>query len=135
MKRIVFHVSVVVGIVGICFATVIPIPPTEETVRGVWIGFPPEANDFYRLLLQEHSGVFASSFAGEKTKLYIIESWSLDSKGQLMIKTSPISTNAYPVLINGKANSSNIQLKISGRGGSWTQEVVLHREELIEKRI
>jgi len=135
MPKIILRSFAILAFVSVCLSTVIPLPPNEQTIRGMWVGFSSDANDFYRLELQDQGGLFASSFAGGDAKVYKINSWSLNANGEMLIKTSPISTNAYPILVMGKAKSSQIQLTIKGPGGGWMHEVTINKEWVIEKRM
>jgi hypothetical protein len=110
-------------------------PVEKRMVTGVWVGLTVEANDFYRLLLLEGgSGVLGTTFVGKEPLLYKITSWKLKS-GNLKIVVTPISTNAYPIVVDGTAVPSHITLKIKDPKGGWSRQVVLYKEQLIEDRI
>ena len=135
MRKAFLQSCLIFAFIAVCVAKVIPLHPNAETVRGTWVGFSPDANDFYRLELRDPDGFAASSFAGGNVKLYKIDSWSLSTSGGMVINTSPISTNAYPILVTGKAKSSQIQLTVKGPEGGWVHEIILNKEELVEKRM
>src|SRR5262245_47638813 len=103
MRKLILGISIVVLLGSICFSTVIEVPPTRQDIRSTWIGFTPLVNDFYRIVLRDKDGYIAHSFAGKESELYKIESWSIDSKGRLSIKTSPISKGAYQIIMRGDA--------------------------------
>lgn len=136
MQKSILVVIVLLLFGVMCFSTVISIPPKEQQIVGNWVGFTPSANDFYRISLGDHDGFIGCSFVGEKAKLYRIDSWNLDSKGRFTIKASGISENAYPIVIEGHAMISRLELKIMGpaKEKGWEIDVTLYREELIESR-
>ena len=72
---------------------------------------------------------------GSRPRLYHINSWVLDSKGRMQLKISPASTNDYPIVATGHASSHKLELKIESTDKGWREEVIVYREELIEKQM
>jgi hypothetical protein len=107
------------------------VPPTEKSLQGVWIGLPYQANDFCRLILTNNSGLFAHSFELEKPMLYSVNSYKTDALGNVSFEVSTGSTNAYPILLSGRANSHEIRIAIRSPDGGWSHESVLYREETV----
>lgn len=121
-------------VTGVCFATVIPLGHTKESASGIWFGFTSEANSFYRLDLNERGGTLSVREVRSRSRVYRIDSWSI-SKGQLRFNISAISTNDYPILVNGRIDGGKLQLRIEPPDKGWVREVVAFREELIESEM
>lgn len=120
---------------GLCSSNVIPVPPTNESLQGVWIGLPYQAHDFCRLVLTNNAGLFAHGFESERPMLYCIRSYNTEGQGKVTFKITPASTNAYPILLTGDANSYRIRIVIKAPGGRWSHESVLYREETVNKML
>lgn len=116
----------------VCFATVIPRPVIKNDILGVWFGFTPDGNQFYRIALNEHDGLIGTSFISSEPRIYRIDSWGLDTKGMLQMSVLPASTNAYGIRVTGKATGSTLELQFNSENGGWTHELVLYREALLE---
>jgi hypothetical protein len=65
--------------------------------------------------------------------IYTVDSYKLDGQGGVKFKLSTASTNAYPVLVNGKATHYAIRIVIRSPDGGWSHESVLYREETVER--
>ena len=76
-----------------------------------------------------------SSDSEEEPKLYKIDKWTVDSRSQVTMRTSPISSNAYPIIIEGRATFSRLEFKLMGPEKGWRKEVALSKEALIRGRI
>ena len=123
-------------LVSVCLARVTSAAPTRQEVIGTWLGFTDSANDFYRVILTDRGGFVGHSFARGRAELYRIESWELGPKSRLTIRTSPISTNAYHIEMEGLVTASRMQFTVSGsRKEGWRQEVPLYREEFLADQI
>jgi len=124
-------VSAAVGL-----SRVIPVAPKRDDILGTWLGFSSELRDFCRIVLKSQGGIIAhSSDSGEEPKLYRIDKWAVDSRSQVTMRTSPISSNAYPIIIEGRATFSSLEVRIMGPEGGWRKEVALRKEALVRGRI
>src|SRR4051812_49043425 len=112
-----------------------PRGPAASELVGTWIGFTPEENDFFRIVLKLEGGLLAHSFVGCDPAIYKIDSWSLNNRGKLLIKTAGVSTNAYPITITGTSSGYQLSLKVSANGTAWSREVLFHNEVAMKKRI
>jgi hypothetical protein len=119
---------------GCAFSKTKPVPPSKKDILGMWIGFTSDGNSFYRVLLSEKDGVLARSFVGEEPMLYKFNSWNLNSRGQIYISPTPVSSNAFAIRLSGNAWVSKIFLKQTPRDGGWTEEFMLQKEDVLEKR-
>jgi hypothetical protein len=128
-------IFVMLALTDSCFPTVIPVPPSESDIQGVWIAAPSESSGLCRLVLTNSRSLFALSYEMEKPMVYSIGSWSLDKAGRITLKTTPTSTNAFSIVVKGKATRSRIRIVISSPDGGWQDETVLHREETVEARL
>jgi len=117
----------------LCFSDVIPVPPTEETIQGSWIGLPYEMNEYCRLVLTNKHGFFARGFDQQKPLIYAVDSYRVDRQGSVKFKTSPASTNAYPIAVSGTARPYEIRIVIRSPDGGWSRTSVLCREETAER--
>ena len=135
MRILITTLSAMVLTAAILLSKTVPLAPKESDVVGTWVGFTSEANNFYRIVLRKQGGLLAQGFGDAAPALYRIESWSLDTKSKLSIRTSQISTNAYPMRAEGSATTSRLDLKFMGMEGGWMREVSMHREDLIKRRI
>jgi len=111
---------------------VTPASPTEESIQGSWVGLPYQVSDYCRLVLTNGRGLFARSYELEKAMIYTVVSYKLDREGSVMFELSAASTNAYPVLVSGKATHYSIRIVIRSPDGGWSHESVLYREETVE---
>ena len=135
MKGALLAALVVLALRDTCLPTVIPVPPTEQSIQGVWIGLPSESNGLCRLVLTNGRGVLALSFEMETPMLYTVDSWSLGKARKITLKLSPTSTNAFPILVSGVATHSRIRVVITSPDGGWRDETILYREEKLEGRL
>lgn len=135
VRRQLSLILVTLALTDPCSPTVIPVPPGESAVQGVWVSAPSESNGCCRLVLTNRGSLFALSYELEKSMVYIISSWSLDQSGGITLTTTPASTNAFPIVVRGKATRSRIRIVISSPDGGWQDETVLHREETLGARL
>jgi len=120
---------------SVSISTVFPVAPLSQDVVGAWVGFTSEANDAYRVVLNEKGGFIAHSFAGGEPALYRIDSWTLDSKSNFALRISPLSTNAYPIIVVGSVPSFHLQFKFAGKDAGWSHDVSLYKESVINDRL
>jgi hypothetical protein len=135
MHKAILYSLATLALAGVCSSTVISFPPTDKALQGVWIGVPYQANDFCRLVLTNNTGLFAHGFEDEKPMLYTINSYKTEGQGHVTFNVSPISTNAYPIVVIGTANSHQIRLVIKSPDGGWSHESMLYREETVNKML
>lgn len=135
VTKVILWVALSVTCTNLCFPDVIPVPPTEQSIQGSWVGLPSESSDFCRLVLTNGRGQFAFSIELGKSMVYTVNSYSLDRQGGITLKTSAASTNAYPVVVTGKAKHSQIRIMVRAPDGGWWHESVLYREEGVESRL
>jgi hypothetical protein len=121
----------------VCFARVTSFPPKASQLYGTWVGFSEEANNFYRLTLRDGQGTFAFSEAissnSASCKIYHVDRWSVDAKGQLAMKATGLQTNYEPIALSGNAYTYMIKFALGRRGGGWQRAGILHREEVVER--
>ena len=67
--------------------------------------------------------------------VYTVDSYKLDQQGNIAFKLSAASTNAYPILVSGKATSYEIRIVIRAPDGGWSHKSVLYREETVERML
>ncbi len=135
MYKIIAYTLATLASAGLCSSNVISVPPTTESLQGVWIGVPYQAHDFCRLALTNNAGLFAHGFEAQKPMLYSIKSYKAEGQGKVTFKITPASTNAYPILLSGDANSYSIRIVIKSPDGGWSHESVLYREETVNRML
>ena len=135
MPRVILCTLLIFTFTDWCSPTVIQVAPTEESLQGCWVGVPYQTSDYCRLVLTNGTGIFARIDQPEKPVVYRIETYKTDRQGRVSFRTSPASTNAYPIVITGTANSHQIRLTIKSPDGGWSHESVLYREETVNRRL
>ena len=125
------------GSLGVALAQLLtPVPPDLHALRGTWVGFTSEANDFYRVRLDADGGSMAAAFAGREPRLSRITALAIDSQSRITMDISPISTNAYAIRVGGSAETSRLQLRVTGPDtNGWVHDILLYREDLLLGRI
>lgn len=125
-------------------ATPIPVcewkvtPPEEKTLVGAWIGFEQDELDFVRLDLRSNSTGYCARVSPADTSLhdygveaYRVSRWTMDG-WKLVIRLTPITTNAEPIYLQGSYNGSSFDLEMGGANGQWKSRLALFRESRID---
>ncbi len=133
MQKLIISVFVVFSVALISLSKVIPIPPTQESLRGAWLGISSDGIDFYRLVLRGQTGLLAFCLVGDVPDVYKIDALSVSADGRMTINSSPVSKDGYLIDVAAKAQHSQIKLLITGRDRKWSREVILFREESVER--
>lgn len=129
------RIAAIFILVGACCAVVIPVPIAKKGILGAWSGFTSDANHFYRVVLREQDGWIGASFVGSEPRIYRIDSWGINSKGELRMSVASVSTNAYAILIRANAKTFCIDLEVGPKDDGWKHNIALYRESLIEKQL
>lgn len=112
----------------------LPVPPNRNDLLGDWIGFDVEAGFYYRLVLKPEGGHFAYVFSDYPPRSYNVAAWSL-KESTIDINLTNVSAAAKTMHVLGRASSYDLDVKIEGDDGNWTQKVVLFREENILSKV
>jgi len=67
--------------------------------------------------------------------IYNVDSYKVDRQGGVVFNMSSASTNAYPIVVTGKATHNKIRIKISSPDNGWSHKSVVYREETVERMI
>jgi hypothetical protein len=127
--------SFTLALAGVSSSTVTPVPPTDKSIEGCWVGLPYEASDFCRLILTNYHGVFARAYPAEKPMVYLVDSYHVGSGGRIEIKVSTASSNSYPILLTGTATHNEIRLTVKSPDGGWSHASLLYREDAVERTL
>ena len=135
MRKGIFYILASFVFAYVCFSAVIPVPPTPESLQGIWVGLPYEASDYCRLMLTNKGGVFGRSFEAGKAMVYTVEAFKVDGRGRITVKVSPASTNAFPILVSGTASAHEIRILTKSPDGGWSHRSVLYREDTVYRML
>jgi hypothetical protein len=114
-------------------------PPTAKDLAGVWIGFDQDDLTFTRLELHTDATGYCARVNPADTilhqygvELYRVNRWSIEG-WNLTFDLSPISSNAEPIYLKGRAGGiATLRLEIGGVKTKWKIGLVLDPESRIE---
>jgi hypothetical protein len=109
---------------------------TSSILHGTYVGYSANGfPDFYRLVWDANgTGICVGLFQDDMTGIYFIDAWDLRNTGQ-PLKSKLIMGNEPLEITPMAAEHGRIELRVTGLTVLTTQDVVLHRESELLKRM